>query len=299
MKQSISMTQKRSKTSILITGAQGQLGQCIANVGRDYSWFRFLYASKDDLDITDFDSLKTYFQSHHIDYVINCAAMTSVDLAEKDDLNYQVNVTGVKNLVLLCKKFSARLIHLSTDYVFNGLKSTPYQEQDAVAPINNYGRAKQLAEDIILNSGVEAIIIRTSWLFSPYGQNFVKVIVSLLSERRQLLINNTQIGCPTYGIDLANFIMKVVSNPHQVTHKIYHFANQGSTTWFEFGKKIIELMGMSSKVSVVPAKKNQNLAKRPEYSVLDTSRIKEDFKFEPINWKIALAKCVKLLPNVS
>lgn len=300
MKHSISMTLKQSKTNVLVTGARGQLGQCIASIEKDYSWFGFLYASKEELDITDFDSLKTYFQSHQFDYVINCAAMTSVDLAEEnDDLNYQVNVTGVKNLVLLCKKFSTRLIHLSTDYVFNGLKSTPYHEQDAVAPINNYGLAKQLAEDIILNSNIEAIIIRTSWLFSPFGRNFVKVIVSLLRKQKQLTINDTQIGCPTYGIDLANFIMKVVSHPHQVKHKIYHFANQGSTTWFEFSKNIIELMGMSSKVIVVPAKKNQNLAKRPEYSVLDTSRIKEDFKFEPINWKIALAKCVKLLLNVS
>lgn len=294
------MIQKQSTTNFLITGAGGQLGQCIASIEKDYSWFRFFYADKQELDITDMDSLKAYFQNHTVNYVMNFAAITDVDLAEKNDrLNYQVNVSGVKNLVLQCKKFSAKLIHLSTDYVFDGLKSTPYEEHDSVAPINSYGQAKQLAEDIILNSSIEAIIIRTSWVFSPFGRNFVKVILSLLDKQKQLSINNTQTGCPTYGIDLANFIMKVVSNPHQVKHKVYHFANQGSTTWFEFGKKIIELMGMSSEVSVLPVKKNLTAAKRPEYSVLDTSRIKKDFQFEPISWKIALEKCINLIRNVA
>ncbi len=284
--------------NILVTGADGQLGNEIRNLASNYNNLNFIFTDVNNLDITNINDVEEFFTSQPIDYIINCAAYTAVDKAES---NYNsanlINVTGVKNLVALSKKYSTKLIHISTDYVFDGTNHKPYVETDATNPDSVYGKTKLEAEKIILNSAINAIIIRTSWLYSSFGNNFVKTMIRLGSERNELNVIFDQIGTPTYAFDLGKAILDIVEQSTQNNIKfsqgIYHFSNHGVCSWYDFAIEIMKLANINCKINPIESKDYPTPAKRPFYSVLNKSKIQNTFNISIPYWKDSLRQCIK------
>ena len=282
---------------ILITGANGQLGCEIRDLICLYSSVDFIFTDLDDLDICDFNALENFIIEKKITGVINCAAYTDVDKAEENiEIAKQVNSEGVLNLVKALKSVNGRLIHISTDYVFDGKKSQPYNELDHVNPVGVYGNSKRAGELAVINSGVDGIVIRTSWLYSSYGDNFVKKILHLGLEKKKLRVVFDQLGTPTYARDLAitclNIICENTSSKISEKSLIYHYSNEGIASWYDFAKAIIELRTIACKVTPVLTKDFPTKAKRPHYSVLDKTNIKNDFKIEIPYWIDSLKDCI-------
>jgi len=250
------------------------------------------------LDICDADVLDVFITDYNINVVINCAAYTAVDKAEKAaDIAEQVNSTGVSNLVNALEKINGKLIHISTDYVFDGNHSVPYKESDLVSPIGVYGKSKRAGELVVINSNIDAIVIRTSWLYSSYGNNFVKTMLRLGNEKKSLNVIFDQIGTPTYARDLAKTCLDILCGECSANlnndGKIYHYSNEGATSWYDFATAIMELGNVDCKVVPIRTIDYPTLAKRPQYSVLDKSKIKSDFKLKIPHWIDSLEDCIK------
>ena len=283
---------------VLITGSNGQLGSEIKALSANYRDLDYVFTDRNELDICDTKALEIFLQNYKITTVINCAAYTAVDKAEEqNELAEKVNSLGVSNLVKALEKVKGKLIHISTDYVFDGTHFMPYKESDPVSPIGVYGETKRTGELHVVNSDIDAIVIRTSWLYSSFGNNFVKTMLRLGNERESLNVIFDQIGNPTYANDLAKTCLDILSSKRSVNisnnGKIYHYSNEGVASWYDFAIAIMELGNISCKVYPIQTNDYPAKAKRPQYSVLDKSKIKTDFKINIPYWRNSLIDCIK------
>nr|WP_298766129.1 dTDP-4-dehydrorhamnose reductase [uncultured Polaribacter sp.] len=288
--------------NILITGSNGQLGSEIKDIANNYTDFNFIFKDLPDLDICNYNELERFITEGKINTIINCAAYTAVDKAEEDkEISQKVNATGVLNLVKALEKVNGKLIHISTDYVFNGNSFLPYQESDIVSPIGVYGQTKREGELAVLNSSIDAIVIRTSWLYSSYGNNFVKTMLRLGETKEELGVIFDQVGTPTYAKDLASTCLEILScckeNNINSNGKVYHFSNEGVASWYDFAIAIMALGNLDCKVKPIETKDYPTLAKRPHFSVLNKSKIKNDFNISIPFWKDSLEACIFKLKN--
>ena len=278
----------------IVTGAGGQLGQCFRAVASEFSEIQFHFPTRSELDIVNLEDLKTYCAKHPAEGILNCAAYTGVDAAEEEPEEAKaVNVTGVENLDAVCQDRGMQLVHFSADYVFDGSQDHPYAETSPVQPKGMYGETKAAGEQLIIASEIEAVILRTSWLFSPYGNNFVKAIAGYASDNETLSVVDDQWGRPTFGIDLARATLQLLQNPERFNHKIYHYANSGKTTWFALASEIVKQLKLACVVQPIPTSVYPVLATRPQYSVFDTQRIETLLQAKPRPWKDALNACLK------
>ncbi len=313
---------------ILVTGGSGQLGQALQSITSNFPEFTFHFVDSDDCNITNQDAIRETFSKLKPDFCINAAAYTAVDKAESEpEIAYSINVDGAKNLAIICKEFDSTVIHISTDFVFDGLKSTPYTEIDLTNPQGVYGRTKLNGEKEIEEQWHKHIIIRTSWLYSAFGSNFMKTMLRLASERDSLSVVNDQIGTPTNAVDLANAIIKIIKfiansaqtdsrqpstdNPQPSTHNrqpitanrqltiynpqpptdffgTYHYSNEGQCSWYDFAKKIFEINNIAIDLKPIPTSAFPTAAKRPVYSVLDKRKIMDVFGIEIKGWEESL-----------
>ena len=284
--------------NILITGANGQLGNCLRDLAKEYQdKYRFFYTDVAELDITDADAIESYVTDNQIDIIINAAAYTAVDKAEDDQENaYRINCTAVANLAKAAKKHDLSLFHISTDYVFSGDSSKPHEEKDMTAPKSVYGSTKLAGEQAIVESGCRAVIIRTSWLFSEYGNNFVKTMLRLGSERESLNVVCDQVGGPTYAGDLAKVIFQLIENglEHSGT-EFYHFANEGVCSWYDFAKVIMEMGGKACLVKPIFTSEYPAKARRPASSVFNLRKIKTATNMEIPYWRDSLLLVINKL----
>ena len=284
------------KKNILVTGANGQLGMEFRTISMLYPGYDFLFTTKEDLSIIDTANVESFFSTHDIAYCINCAAYTAVDKAEAEkEIAFENNGTAVGNLAAVCKKVGSRFIHISTDYVFNGNATEPYKETDETDPVNIYGASKLQGETEALKNNQETILIRTSWVYSSFGKNFVKTMLRLMSEKESISVVSDQVGCPTYANDLAEAIMKIISENEKPMGGIYNYSNRGVISWYEFALAIKEISESSCTVNPVSSSQYPTPAKRPNYSVLDTTKIQQVFNIEIPFWKDSLEKCIALL----
>jgi dTDP-4-dehydrorhamnose reductase len=284
--------------NILVTGANGQLGKEMQVIAASFPLYDFVFVTKEELSIDDMDAVKKYFNANKINVCVNCAAYTAVDKAETEtEKAFQVNAVAVGNLAAVCAAQQALFIHISTDYVFDGTATTPYKEDHPVHPVNAYGASKLNGEELALQHNPDAIIIRTSWVYSSFGNNFVKTMLRLMGERESINVVDDQVGCPTYAADLAAAIIKIVdqSSAGEINSGIYNFSNKGVINWYQFATAIKELSGSNCIVNPIPASLYPTPAKRPNYSVLDTTKIQQIFNVVIPDWKDSLAKCLKLL----
>jgi dTDP-4-dehydrorhamnose reductase len=288
---------------IIVTGAKGQLGQSIREESGKFPEFELVYTDIEELDICNPTAITNLFAIEKPNFVVNCAAYTAVDKAENDrDTALKINRDAPENLAKECKKRDAKLIHISTDYVFDGEKPRPYIEEDQVNPQSTYGITKLEGEQAVQLSGANAIIIRTSWLYSAYGNNFVKTMIRLGNEKESLNIVADQVGTPTYANDLAFTILtiaKMISEkPESFVPGIYHYSNEGVASWYDFTKAIFESMPqIKCEVFPIDTKKYPTPAKRPSYSVLDKSKIKTIFGISIPYWQDSLKKCITKLTD--
>nr|WP_320000686.1 dTDP-4-dehydrorhamnose reductase [uncultured Draconibacterium sp.] len=280
---------------ILITGAYGQLGNELNVLSKNYPNWEFIFTDVDSLDITDEDQVKGYFADNNFKLVINCAAYTAVDKAESDfETAQKVNARAPKLLAKYSKAVGAKFIHVSTDYVFAGDAHLPYQETDAVAPNGAYGKTKLEGELNCQAENSETVIIRTAWLYSTFGNNFVKTMLRLGKERGELGVVFDQVGSPTNAADLAAAILKVAESEEFVPG-IYHYSNEGVASWYDFALAIFELSGVNCKVKPVLSENFPTPAKRPAYSVLNKAKIKGTYNLEVPYWRDSLKICIKHL----
>ena len=289
---------------VLITGSNGQLGSEIKELASEFENLECIFKDLPELDICDTDALNRFIIDQHINAVINCAGYTAVDKAEKEEpIAQKVNSEGVLNLVNALKKVDGKLIHISTDYVFDGNHSQPYKESDPVSPVGVYGETKRAGELAVLNSSIDAIVIRTSWLYSGYGNNFVKTMLRLGNKNKSILVVSDQKGTPTYAKDLAKTCLDIL-NDASLTNlsklgSLYHYSDEGVTSWYNFATAIMEIGNIDCKVIPIETKDFPTQARRPQYSVLDKSKIKSDFKVTIPHWRDSLANCIKKINHNS
>lgn len=273
---------------ILVTGANGQLGQSLQFIAPDYPELHFVFCASSDLDITKLENCESQFSKHKPDYCINAAAYTAVDKAESEsDKAHLINVIGAQNIAEVCKKHNTVLLHISTDFVFDGNKTTPYIETDSTNPTGVYGQTKLDGEKAIQSIFDNHYIIRTSWVYSQFGHNFMKTMLRLASERDSISVVNDQIGTPTNAVDLAAALVKIITNDKKA-FGIYNFSNEGQCSWFEFAQKIFEINDININLQPILTSSFPTPAKRPKYSVLDKSKIKSIFGIEIRDWKESL-----------
>jgi len=288
--------------NILITGSNGQLGSEIKDLAFNFKNYSFFFKDLPELDICNSEKLELFFTKNNINTVINCAAYTAVDKAEDDEiLAENVNSKGVLNLVNAVEKVNGKLIHISTDYVFDGNSCLPYTEIDEVNPIGVYGNTKRSGELAVINSNIDAIVIRTSWLYSAYGNNFVKTMLKLGNERDEISVIFDQVGTPTNASDLAKTCLDILFLKSQskisLKGKIYHFSNEGVASWYDFACAVMELGKVNCKVKPIETKDYPTGAKRPHFSVLNKTKIKTDFEVKIPFWRDSLAVCISKLNN--
>jgi dTDP-4-dehydrorhamnose reductase len=279
----------------LVLGASGQLGQCLKAVALKRNIEFLEFPDENEGNILDVTGLKTLFERVQPKYVINCAAYTAVDKAEDEvDICRAVNKTGALNIAVLCKEFEAVVVHVSTDFVFEGDIVDLLKEDDLAEPISIYGVTKLEGEIDIINTLPEHYILRTSWLYSEFANNFVKTMLKLGADRDQLNIIVDQIGTPTYAIDLAGAILDIIESGKE-EYGIYHYSNEGAVSWFDFAKAIFDISGTQVKVYPIPTSEYPTKATRPKFSVMDKSKIKEVFQMEVPYWRDSLIKCIHAL----
>lgn len=260
------------RIKVLVTGANGQLAKTLQKLyNKNEDDIHFTFTTKEEFDVVDVQQVQKYFLNNKFNYCINCAAYTNVEQAEKTpEMAFQVNAEAIKNLATSCKETNTVLIHISTDYVFDGEKETSYLESDITNPINEYGKSKLLGEQYIQETIEEYFIIRTSWLYSNYGRNFLKTIIKKGNEKTPLKITTSQTGSPTSAYSLARFIYFLIIN--KTDYGIYHFTDKGEVSWYAFSKKIIENYCSDMINLISPVKKNNSIAKRPKYSSLNNNK---------------------------
>lgn len=288
-------TPSGDKQKIIVTGSNGQLGKELKKIAPLFSLFDFIFLSREDLPIHHFEMVRTYFKTYQPQYLINCAAYTAVDRAEQEnDLAFQVNAEAVGVLAAICKETHTKFIHISTDYVFDGTATAPYKEDSLTNPQSVYGASKLEGEKHALQFNPDTIIIRTSWVYSEYGKNFVKTMLKLLSEKEEINVVNDQFGSPTYAADLAEAIMQIISARHWQAG-IYNYSNEGIISWYDFAVAIKEFTGSSCKINPVPTSEYPTTAIRPAYSVLDKTKIQKTFLVGLKDWKESLSTCLSNL----
>lgn len=281
---------------ILVTGANGQLGQCIQKIAPDFEdRFEFIFADSQALDITDADSVSDYFYDHKPHFCINAAAYTAVDLAETEsEKAFGVNAEGIKNLAEICAEYKTVLIHVSTDYVFNGDTQISYSEDSFTDPQGVYGASKLAGEELALAANPKTVVIRTSWLYSEFSKNFVKTMLNLFRQRSELGIVNDQFGQPTNANDLAEAILKIIETEPKV-YGVFHFSNYPETTWFHFAEKIAEFAKSPVKLNPITTEQFPTPAKRPVRSTMALDKIGETYGIEPEHWENSLQDCIEIL----
>lgn len=285
---------------ILITGANGQLGNCLRDLAAEYQErYRFFYTDVEELDITDAAAIDRYVADNQIQIIVNAAAYTAVDKAEDDvDMAYKLNRDAVRNLAEVSKAHDCLLVHISTDYVFSGECCHPYKEDDTPAPKSVYGASKLAGEQAVAEVGCRAIIIRTSWLYSEYGHNFVKTMLRLGDERKEVLVVCDQIGGPTYAGDLAQAILLcLTANLEKTGMQVYHFANEGVISWYDFAKAIMEISGKPCAVFPIFTGEYPAKAPRPAYSVFNLRKTKTELGISIPYWRDSLALIINKLLN--
>ena len=280
----------------LITGAKGQLGSELKVASKKYFGHDFIFTDIDTLDITDGEALHEFIKKYNPHWIINCAAYNLVDKAEEEqEQAIMINALAVKNIASVIRDTPCKLIHISSDYIFDGKSKVPYREFDRPNPLSVYGKSKLEGEKYALLQPT-CMIIRTSWLYSSFGNNFVKTILRLAAEKDSLNVVNDQTGSPTYASDLAHAILDIVAgvNNHQIAFNagVYHYANEGSCTWFEFARAILEDAGINIPLHPVATKDFPSVAVRPVFSVLDKSKITENYRLAIPHWRTSLKKCI-------
>jgi len=282
-------------TKILVIGAKGQLGQSFQYWAPHFPDFEFFFKDLPELNLLEYEQLEQYFTSTFVNIVINCAAYTAVDQAEDEfKIARQLNAVAIESLCQLSKTFDFKLIHFSTDYVFDGTASEPYRENDSLKPMGVYGQTKAEGETVMRTAGIDGWIIRTSWLFSPHGKNFVKTIFSLLQNKAEINVVADQTGSPTYALDLAAITLKGLSqNPKFNGVKIYHITNSGHTTWYGIANAIQKQINTHCKIHPVDTVNYPSKAQRPKYSVLSCEKIRKEFNLNLEPWESALKDCLK------
>jgi len=289
------------KSTILVTGANGQLGQSLHKISSSYPEYQFTFVQRNALDLSQTQSIAAYFQSHRFDYIINCAAYTAVDKAEEESaLAEQINYLAVKQLAEIAKAQQAALIHISTDYVFDGTQYRPYVENDVVSPQSVYGASKLKGEQALQAISPKGCIIRTSWVYSEFGKNFLKTMLMLGEQRDALNVIFDQVGTPTYATDLAKAIMQIVSQDSvsdtlNKSLEIYHFSNEGVCSWYDFSSAIFSLSRINCALSPIETKDYPTPAKRPHYSVLNKAKIKQDYALNIPYWRDSVQECLTAL----
>lgn len=278
---------------VVVTGANGQLGQSLRFIAGNYPEIRFVFCDSKQLDITDKSSINAVFKESNPNYCINAAAYTAVDKAESEPEKAQlINVIGVKNLAEVCKDFDTTLLHVSTDFVFDGDATKPYTEEDVPNPTGIYGQTKLDGEKAVQQIWEKYFIIRTSWVYSQFGNNFMKTMIRLGREKETLSVVNDQIGTPTNAVDLAEALLKIIAtktqNPTPNTYGIYNFSNEGQCSWYDFAKKIFEINKIGIDLRSIPTSAYPTPAKRPKFSVLDKKKIATFFGIEIRDWEEGL-----------
>lgn len=280
---------------ILVTGGKGQLASCIKKGSTGIKDYNFVFIDYDELDITNEMAVSQFFKEHNFAYCINCAAYTAVDKAESDMVMARdVNELGAKYLANACAKSNGIFIQISTDFVFDGIQSKPYTEEDLARPVSVYGLTKLHGEKEVAKALKEHFIIRTSWLYSEYGNNFLKTMLRLGLEKKVLNVVYDQIGSPTYAGDLAHVILKIISDK-SVAYGTYHYSNEGVGSWYDFAKAIFEINGNELKVFPIKTEAYPTPAKRPCFSVMDKSKIKKALDIEIPYWRDSLKQCINNL----
>ena len=286
--------------SILVTGAQGQLGSELRQLSDLYADFTFTFISRNELDLSDSEAIQTWFVDKTFDVIINCAAYTAVDKAQTEpELARAINSTAVETLARIAKALNCALIHISTDYVFNGKNYQPYKETDLTDPQGIYGQTKLEGEQAMLAiNPAKSVIIRTSWVYSRFGNNFVKTMLRLGKEREELGVIYDQVGSPTSARDLALAILAIIQHPKLeilTATEIYHFSNEGVCSWYDFAKAIFELSALTCQVKPIETKDYPTPATRPHYSLLNKAKIKNTFDLTIPYWKDSLIDCLSLI----
>ncbi len=291
--------------SILVTGANGQVGKELQGLASLFSQYDFVFADLPDFDITDTEAIRSLYDKHKFAYCINCAAYTAVDKAESDaELAYKVNVFGVENLATIGLDYNTQLIQLSTDYVYHNHQNTPFKEGDPTNPQGVYASTKLQGDEIAAKIDSKSTIIRTSWVYSAFGHNFVKTMLRLGQERDSLGVIFDQIGTPTYAYDLAKAILtiiqKVDKNEIEASKLsgVYHYSNEGVTSWYDFAKAIFRIENIQCKVNAIETKDYPTPAKRPHFSLLNKQKIKSTFDIEIPHWEESLDQCIQQLKKI-
>jgi dTDP-4-dehydrorhamnose reductase len=295
------MSDLSEKTTILVTGANGQLGSEL-NIISAYEPFQFIFTDIDELDLTDGSAVNSFFNTHKIDFCINCAAYTAVDNAEKNvEAARAINVDAVQNLAEACTINNTCLVHISTDFVFRGNASLPITEEAKPDPISVYGFTKLEGENVAVKSNKKTLIIRTSWLYSSFGDNFVKAMIRLGKERDELGVIVDQIGTPTYAGDLAKAIIEIIRNSElndlDQNYGLYHFSNEGVASWFDFAKAVFDIKSIDIDLKPLMTTEYPTLAKRPKYCLMDKSKIKNTFNLDIPYWRDSLELCLELMED--
>jgi dTDP-4-dehydrorhamnose reductase len=284
--------------SYLVTGGSGQLGQCFQEIAEEFPETNLFFASRNEVNITRPETIVNFYSKNPFAGIINCAAYTNVDQAEKEEENaLKINTEGLQNLIDFAENKNLSIIHFSTDYVFAGQATEPYSEEAITNPIGIYGISKLQGEVRLSKSSCKNVIIRTSWLFSPFGKNFVKTIARIAKEKSELKVVDDQWGRPTYGIDLARTVLKLISNDKMDMLPILHYANKGMCNWKEFAKAIVNELEYKTTIQGIPTSAYPTLAKRPKYSILDTVQIEKELQIEIPTWQESLKKCIQILKS--
>lgn len=278
---------------IVVTGANGQLSKCLRDVASNFPQFDNHFVDRAVLNIDDAGSISEFFESNQFDICINTAAYTNVEKAESEqEAAFKTNAEGVKNLAKACSAQGTTLIHISTDYVFDGTKQTPYKEADVVNPINAYGASKLRGEEHIQEICEQFFILRTSWLYSQYGHNFLNSMLRFAAEGRDLTITTEQVGAPTNANDLAEAIYTMIESG-KADYGLYHFSNLGRATWYDFAEAIFKCSGQLESVKLAKTAHYSTFAKRPAFSILDTRKFSETFQFELKPWDQSLCDLIE------
>ena len=282
---------------ILVTGANGQLGQCLQKISSQFEEFEFIFTDSETLDITNKEEVNDFFWQNAPDFCINAAAYTAVDLAETDiEKAFLVNADGTENLAEACAENNAQFIHVSTDYVFDGENNLAYTEEDFTNPLGIYGASKLAGDELALEVNPCSVILRTSWVYSEFGKNFVKTMLNLFATKEELNIVADQFGQPTNANDLAEAIMKIIKS-EKITPGIFNFSNLGRISWFDFAEKIAELSDAKIKLNAIETSQYPTPAKRPKNSVLDLDKISKTYAVQLKPWEESLEDCVQILQN--
>ena len=282
--------------SYLLTGAGGQLGQCFQAVVTQFPQHQLICATREEVDLNHPETLEKTYAATPFEGILNCAAYTQVDKAETEkDKATAINEEGVANLIDFAKPRQLKIIHFSTDFVFDGHQKSPYKETDSPHPLNSYGQSKLKGEQLLIQAKLPSVIIRTSWLFSPYGSNFVKSILFKAKRGEELKVVSDQYGTPTSGLDLAQAVLSILDHPALFEAPIYHIAQGPPTSWYGFAQQIVALSGSKAALRPILSEDYPTAARRPHYAALDTQRIQKNVSLSLRNWEDALADCLQLI----